>query len=372
MSIENLIGECRKLYRQNNYAEALNVSNEILNADLNNKTALAYKARCLDLLGECEEALMIINYALTVYPHNTNYLNIKADVLMGMEEYDKAIGCYEEIFEIAVDDEVALDFLKSNYKTCLGLRIDQLIEMEKYVGAWECYCKKLKTESQDFDRLSAIESFKKYVRQYSSKVKSRHYFVRISCEEAKLKLLEFLEENGFSCSDDSGLLFSADVVGKTFSSVSPDEVKNNMVISESKFYDKVNYYPRGMIERKRIHDESGNLVYEGYTLDNAPYGFGTAYFENGSIYREGIFDIKGIVQGKEYYPSGRLRFEGQWVLTGGYGPNAPYNGNAYDEDGKLIYSGKFEIKRGGVGWPMILNPKGFPLEQKNRPKIEYL
>ena len=41
------------------------------------------------------------------------------------------------------------------------------------------------------------------------------------------------------------------------------------------------------------------------------------------------------------------------------------------KNGELIYSGKFEIKRGGVGWPMIQKPKGFPLEQKQRPKINY-
>ena len=81
--------------------------------------------------------------------------------------------------------------------------------------------------------------------------------------------------------------------------------------------------------------------------------------------------MKGIVKGKEYYPTGQLRFEGRWCLTGGYGPNAPCDGNAYSEDGELIYSGKFEIKRGGVGWPMIQKPKGFPLEQKERPNIDY-
>ena len=43
---------------------------------------------------------------------------------------------------------------------------------------------------------------------------------------------------------------------------------------------------------------------------------------------------------------------------------------AYDEDGNLIYSGQLEIKRNGMGWPMIQKPKGFPLEQENRPKIE--
>ena len=195
--------------------------------------------------------------------------------------------------------------------------------------------------------------------------------MKVSSPEAKVKLTEFLNQNGFKCSNNSGLLFLIDVVDKVSKSLSADSVGENAIISESKFYDLVNYYPRNGIVRQKLHDKNGNLVYEGYTYRNSPYGFGTAYFADGTIYREGIFDMKGIVQGKEYYPSGNLRFEGEWSLTGGYGPNAPCNGNAYDDTGNLIYSGKFVIKRGGVGWPMIKKPEGFPLEQKERPKIDY-
>lgn len=258
------------------------------------------------------------------------------------------------------------------YETCLRLRMKQLIEEEKYVDAWKCYNQLLENESVNLERSVIIDRFKEYVKDHTTKFKNKRYYVRISSNEAKLKLISFLKENGFKSGADSGMLFLIDVVCKTYNSVSADEAGKNSIISESKFYDKVNYYPRDMIVYKRLHGEDGKVVYEGYTLYNAPYGFGKAYFSNGQIYREGIFDMKGIVQGKEYYPSGQLRFEGQWCLTGGYGPNAPCDGNAYDEDGQMIYSGKFEIKRGGVGWPMIQNPNGFPLEQKERPKIDYL
>lgn len=260
---------------------------------------------------------------------------------------------------------------KMDYRTCIRLRVDQLIERERYADAFECYSRLLEMEQDKLERSDRINRFIKYVMERTSKAKKRQYHVKVSSDDAKLKLIEFLNENGFKSDDDSGLLFLIDVVDKTYNSVSANKVGDNDIISESKFYDKVNYYPRGKIVYQRLHGEDGELVYEGYTLHNAPYGFGIAYFADGQIYREGIFDMKGIVQGKEYYPSGHLRFEGQWCLTGGYGPNAPCDGNAYNEDGELIYSGKFEIKRGGVGWPMIQNPKGFPLEQKNRPKIDY-
>lgn len=371
MEMEKLLDEYKALFDEKRYPEAIDACNEILKRDLNNQSALGNKARSLYLLDRHEDALELLENALIIYPNNDYFWFIKLDVLMAMEEYGKAIVCFEKIFEIGVDDESAFGFFKGEYETCLSLRVDQLIEMEKYVDAWKCYNQKLKVKSFDMERSKAIRSFKRYVSNYTSQVKKRHYYVRISSNEAKSGLMGFLEENGFEVEYESGLLVMIDVVEKTCCAVSVDEVGHERIISESKFYDKINYYPRDRIVRKKIFDEYGNLMYEGYTLHNAPYGFGIAYFANGNVYRDGIFDIKGIVQGKEYYPSGQLRFEGEWSLTRGYGPNAPYDGNAYDEDGNLIYSGKFEIKRGGVGWPMIRNPKGFPAEQKQRPKIDY-
>lgn len=372
MPVKKLLDECRRLYNESKYMKVIRTCDEILDIDFNNERALGYKARCLNLLGKNDDALTLLNNALIMYPKNTYYLDLKADVFMDWEEYGKALDCYDKIFQIGVDDERNLDFLKRTYETCLSLRCDQLIEMEKYADAWKCYCLQLEMKSANPDKSEAIDSFKKHVRQYSPLIKSRHYYVKISSDEGKLKLIRFLKENGFESKHEAGLLFSIDVVDKTYNSVSVDKVGDADIISESKFYDKINYCPWDKIVYKRIFDEYGNLLYEGNTLHNAPYGFGTAYFENGNVYREGIFDIKGIVQGKEYYPSGQLRFEGQWSLTRGYGPNAPYDGNAYGENGELIYSGKFEIKRGGVGWPMIQKPKGFPREQKHCPKINYL
>ena len=322
-----------------------------------NQMAIDYKATSLRLMDRPQEALDVLDTA--DYPDNPYHHYIRAEALMDMEQYKSAIESFERIFKLEVSDKTSLAFMKMNYDTCLALWCDELIEMEKYVDAWKV---NLKSQSP-----YSIEGFTSYVRRYSSRAKSRKYHVKISSHDAKVKLFEFLKENGFEISDGDGLTFLIDVVGKTCILDDGGEI----TISESKFYDKVNHYIRDKIESKRIFFESGKLAYEGYMLNGAPFGFGKAYFEDGTLYREGIFDIKGIAQGKEYYPSGSLRFEGEWSLTRGYGPNAPFNGNAYDEDGTLIYSGQFEIKRGGVGWPMIQKPKGFPPEQKERPKIEY-
>ena len=44
----------------------------------------------------------------------------------------------------------------------------------------------------------------------------------------------------------------------------------------------------------------------------------------------------------------------------------------YHEDGELIFTGKFEIKKGGVGWPMIKHPNNYNANEKNKPEIKYI
>ena len=141
-------------------------------------------------------------------------------------------------------------------------------------------------------------------------------------------------------------------------------------LSEIEFLNRINYYPEGKIEHKRLFGENNELIYEGYASNGKPYGLGTLYFKNGNKFQEGIFDLKGIVEGKEYYPNGNVRFEGIWQINTAYGPNYPTWGSLFDENGKLMFSGKFEVKKGGVGYPMMKYPK-YRI-QPNRPKIEYM
>ena len=368
MNKNQLIEQLEDAYCDGDYERTIELCDTILKDDSGNQTALGYKAKSLYLLDMLDDALNLLDDAIKSYPNNYHFWNVMAEVLMETEQYDKAIECFERVFEIGVSDETALAFIRMDYESCISLKMDQLIEAEKYVDAWKCHNQLLEVRSEVLEPQVRLDMFKKYVARQTTMGKSRQYRVRPSSDEAKAKLIEFLIQNEFECSDESAQTFLIDVVERTCGLSSDDDG----TISESKFYDKVNYYPRDQIEYRELYFEDGRLAYVGYTLQNSPYGFGTAYFADGTVYRRGIFDIKGIVQGSEYYPSGRLRFKGQWSLTRGYGPNAPCDGNAYDEDGNLIYSGKFEIKRGGVGWPRIQNPKGFAPEQKEHPKIDYI
>ncbi len=121
-----------------------------------------------------------------------------------------------------------------------------------------------------------------------------------------------------------------------------------------------------------INAEDGARLYEGFTLIDKPYGAGTAFFPDGSIYQEGVFGIKGLLCGREYYPNGNLRFEGAYVLCKGYGPNYPKYGKCYNEAGELYFNGELRLKFGGVGYPMVQNPPEFgPIPQVNQPHISF-
>ena len=107
--------------------------------------------------------------------------------------------------------------------------------------------------------------------------------------------------------------------------------------------------------------EDGSLLYEGFTVDHKAFGAGKAFHKDGRLKAEGIFGLKGLLCGREYYLSGGIRFEGNFRMNQGYGPNYPDYGSWYDEDGELKYRGKFEIFRSSLGWPMVNKPEGFSL-----------
>ena len=54
--------------------------------------------------------------------------------------------------------------------------------------------------------------------------------------------------------------------------------------------------------RKKLFDEKSRFVYEGLTYRNRPFGAGTVFNPDGTPYLEGVFDVKGLVCGREYGP----------------------------------------------------------------------
>ena len=202
------------------------------------------------------------------------------------------------------------------------------------------------------------------------------YAIKVSSVSTEEELIDFLKFNNFrhceqfdNCPSKDEHLMVVNVINRIYFRISKFYISCE-TLTESQFLDKVNYDEDENIEYKILYD-GDNLAYDGLTLRGSPYGLGVAYYPNGNKYREGVFDAKGIIEGKEYYSSGQLKFAGIWRKNGGYGPNYPVMGNYFSEDGDLIFSGKFEVKRGGVGYPMMKYPK-YRFEEKDRPKIDYL
>ena len=110
---------------------------------------------------------------------------------------------------------------------------------------------------------------------------------------------------------------------------------------------------------KKIYSKNRKLMYEGFTYYGLPHGSGTSYYENGNKCQEGVFDKKGLVYGREYYQNGNIRFEGAYTLHKGYGPNYPTYGTCYDEDGNEIFHGQLTVRKGGVGYPTIVQPEEY-------------
>jgi len=121
----------------------------------------------------------------------------------------------------------------------------------------------------------------------------------------------------------------------------------------------------------KLYYDTGELKYEGYYTPiepdatwHEPMGQGTLYYKNGVVFRKGQFQHGGLLEGKEFYPSGKLKFAGRYNCRktdgGYYGPSYPLYGKFFSEQGLLLYDGKFKVvKQGNLGYPKVVFPEGF-------------
>ena len=126
------------------------------------------------------------------------------------------------------------------------------------------------------------------------------------------------------------------------------------------------YYPTGERYFVGRYDETA------LDSDGMPYKLyaGVRFYKDGTVYQEGIFQWGGLYYGRMFYPSGKLKFIGQFndkhgTITGKqtvgyYGPSYPVEATFYSEDGEILYQGKFQIqKQGSIGYPKVIVPEGF-------------
>lgn len=118
------------------------------------------------------------------------------------------------------------------------------------------------------------------------------------------------------------------------------------------------------------HDYKKVIIYKGETRFQRPYGRGKAFRPDGSLYQEGKFGLKGLISGKEYYPGGKLRFEGIWKVNWGYGPNYPIFGKWYSPEGAMLHEGPFFVRLSKLGHPTVEIPENFgPVLQEDRVRL---
>ena len=215
-------------------------------------------------------------------------------------------------------------------------------------------------------------------------MKKGYYYIRPTSQEARIELINYLEEHGFTYAHrstrestiESPFPVLIEVIPKTVTHIHQAAIAActvKVLISEEEFYQKFEADPQNLIVWKKLYSEEQELVYEGYTYKNHPYGAGTAYFPDGTKYQEGVFDVKGLVYGREYYSNGKPRFEGAYEINRAYGPNMPIYGKHYKEDGELVYSGTFKLKYGGIGYPSVIVPEGYgSVALPERPSIHCL
>ena len=116
----------------------------------------------------------------------------------------------------------------------------------------------------------------------------------------------------------------------------------------------------------KIYSKDKKLMYEGFTIHGKPCGPGRSYYEDGTICQEGIFYCFGLINGREYFPNGKLRFEGAYRTDKGF--CFPVFGSCSDEGGREYYYGELMVRKSAMGIPMIVKPEAYgPICQKNLP-----
>lgn len=114
-----------------------------------------------------------------------------------------------------------------------------------------------------------------------------------------------------------------------------------------------------------LYYESGAVQYvgglrtddDGYTH---PQGLGVEYFEDGRVYKIGVFRRKGLECGCEFYPDGAVKsFARYRAKYDGYGPSFPRNGVYLAPDGQVRHIGAFKVSQSAIGMPTVVEPADY-------------
>ncbi len=373
------------------------------------------------------DAIKCLDYYLKHKPDTRRILNTKIDLLlmscnntdelkkiydekMVMERYERLknrffIRMYDiDVMDSAIDDETLLDLAES---LDLSINVDNLIDRwyvfayayalnngldEKMAGSFANMITRIFTNCMDDSRKSKYYDEEKIFERILE-IYSRYNMTEDEIDNIKpliRDVLHIYKDNfeGYSKKSEELKLEISYSLYEKFRNVPGRDAENkfrkilydyyeNKKAVQHDGYDEyckhISYTFRDSMLWKKLYSKDGNQVlYDGFTLNNKPCGLGTEYDIHGNKYKEGIYDIKGLVQGREYYPNGQVRFEGTLQINRSYGPNYPSRGNYYDENGKLLFSGKFQITKSNVGIPRVLIPRNYQSLLHDNSELTYL
>jgi tetratricopeptide (TPR) repeat protein len=128
------------LLNSNNYNDAINYFNRIININKDNEYAWLWKGNCLFKMRQYEEAIDCYNKAIEINSNNENAWLWKGYCLSDMRQYEGAIDCFNKAIELNKDNEYAW-FWKGK---CLS-------DMGQYEEAIDCLNKTIELNKDNED-----------------------------------------------------------------------------------------------------------------------------------------------------------------------------------------------------------------------------
>ena len=171
---EKLLDEIENLYRRREYEKLIEMCDELLEIDEDNPVALNYKAIALYYLESYGDAMVILNYNLSLHPENPYVLNNMALVHIALGDYERALECAEEGLKYK-----DFDWLMRN-------KVEALIRLGREDEALEYY-KSVKIPSYTFEdalvKCGRMETDERFERMKSFYGEKRFEEVLRICDE---------------------------------------------------------------------------------------------------------------------------------------------------------------------------------------------
>ena len=137
-NIKELLKNGTLLYKQENYEEALQCYDKILEIEPENFRVLNYKGNILYNQGKYEKALKCLIRALEINSESSNGWFTRGEILIALGDYEEAMKCLNKALEIEPGD------IEAWYN-----RGNILIIMESYEEALKCYNKALELNPEN-------------------------------------------------------------------------------------------------------------------------------------------------------------------------------------------------------------------------------